>query len=139
MTLADRQAELVRTLVAGAATPPGFHEPHLAAARSALLSKRADEVRRVWPVLAHSYADRWRTVFATWATGRPPLGALRDGWEFARENPPEGAAAVELMLFQTTWGYRRKAPPRKRMLPAIRFRRGVLVVQVARRVRVFGR
>lgn len=138
MTLGRRQAELVRALVAGAPVPHGFHEPHLAAARAALLDKRAGEVRRIWPELARSHGDRWRHVFAAWACGRPPMGALRDGWDFARDNPPQGAAAVELMVKEALWGYRRQAPARRRRLPAVRLRHGVLVIQIAGRVRVLG-
>jgi hypothetical protein len=81
--LAERQAELVAALVAGAADPPGFDPRLLAAAREALLRKRAGEVARAWPVLAASLGSRWPAEFVAWASGRPPAGAVRDGRDFA--------------------------------------------------------
>jgi hypothetical protein len=83
--LADRQAALVAALVAGAPDPPGFDPRLLAAAREALLRKRASEVARAWPVLVASLGPRWPGEFIAWAAGRPPAGALQDGRAFARE------------------------------------------------------
>ena len=48
-TLAARQAALVAALVAGAPDPPGFDPARLAAARRALLRKRAGEAAKHWP------------------------------------------------------------------------------------------
>ncbi|GAA1517019.1 hypothetical protein GCM10009827_034830 [Dactylosporangium maewongense] len=84
MTLADRQRALVDALVAGGAVPPGFDAAGVRAAAVALRRKRAGEVARTWPFLAASYGDRWHRAFAEWASGRPPQGSLRDGWDFAR-------------------------------------------------------
>jgi hypothetical protein len=84
MTLAERQAELVAALVAGAHVPPGFDEVRIGAAQRALLRKRAGEVARVWPLLAMAAGDRWPDEFASWAAGRAPQGSLRDGWDLAR-------------------------------------------------------
>ena len=51
-TLAGRQAELVAALVAGAPDPAGFDRDRLAAARRALVRKRAGEAAKQWPLLA---------------------------------------------------------------------------------------
>ena len=82
--LAERQAALVAALVAGASDPPGFDPARLAAARRALLRKRAGEAAKHWPVLAASLGPRWSTAFAAHHAGREPGGALRDGWDLAR-------------------------------------------------------
>jgi len=124
MNLAERQAELVRALVATGPDPRGFDPDRLAATRKALLRKRAEEVRRMWPRLASSYQDNWLSVFSRWAAHRQPQGALRDGWEFARAHPPQGPAAIEFLVHDA----------RMRRLPAIRIGHGVVVIQVAGRV-----
>jgi hypothetical protein len=130
VSLAERQAQLVRALVAGGPSPQGFSEERLEIQREALLRKRSEEVCRAWPNLAASYGDEWTPVFAAWAAGRPPLGSALEGWDFACDHPPEpGPAAVELMVFEVG---RRKAP-------AFSYRHGVLAVHVAGRVRVFGK
>lgn len=127
--LAQRQADLVRCLVAGGPVPEGFDPRRLEVTRKALLRKRSGEVARAWPRLAESYGERWHEVFGAWADGRPPLGSLIDGHDFALDHPPTGAAAVELMVYEVG---RRKAP-------AFQYRRGMLVVNISGRVRVFGR
>jgi hypothetical protein len=127
--MAERQAELVRCLVAGGPMPEGFDPARLEATRKALLRKRSGEVAKAWPQLAASYGDRWRETFMAWAEGKPPLGAQIDGYDFALEHPPAGAAAVELMVYEVG---RRKAP-------AFQYRHGVLVINIAGKVRVFGR
>ena len=126
MTLAERQAELLRALVAGGGPPAGIDPGRLDAARKALLRKRARVVRAVWPRLAASYGDRWTDVFGAWADGRPTRGALLDGYDFAREHPPSGPAGVEYLVHEVTM----------RRGPALRIGHGVIVVKVARRVRV---
>lgn len=114
--LAERQAELVRALVAGAAVPDGFDPRRVGIARKALLRKRARNVRREWPHLAAEYGDRWEATFSAWADGRPSLG----GYEFAHAHPPTTRAArTELMVYQA----------RTRPL-TLRIGRGVLVVGV---------
>jgi hypothetical protein len=137
MSLAQRQAELVAALVAGAPDPPGFSERHLEAARAALLAKRAEEVRRVWPALSAAYGKRWHAVFGEWARSRPPQGALRDGWDFASHHPPEGAALVELRVKQALWSRSRSGALHLRRLPALRLAGGgrrKLILQVAGRI-----
>ncbi|HZM77037.1 MAG TPA: hypothetical protein VFC19_14980 [Candidatus Limnocylindrales bacterium] len=129
MTLAERQAEVVRCLVAGGPVPPGFDPERLAATRKALLRKRSGEVGRAWPELAASYGERWHDTFAAWAEGKPPLGSQLDGYDFALEHPPTGAAAVELMVFEVS----------RRKPPAFQYRHRVLVINIGGRVRVFGR
>ena len=105
--LAARQAELVAALVAGAPDPAGFDPDRLAVARRALLRKRAGEVAAVWPLLAASLGPRLaRHRSPLTSTGRAPAGALRDGWDLARELGRRGelsdAAAVELAEREVT-------------------------------------
>jgi hypothetical protein len=79
-----RQAALIVALVAGGELPAGFDNARVSAARRALLRKRAGEVATVWPLLAASFGADWPERFVTWAQARPPMGSLRDGWDFAR-------------------------------------------------------
>lgn len=136
--LAARQAELVAALVAGAPLPAGFDERRVAAARAALLRKRAGEVARHWPLLAAGYGARWPTVFAEWAAGRSPRGGLRDGWDLARALAAAGRlpapAAEELAAVEARWRYDGRRPPRPRRLPALRRFPGGVALQVAGRV-----
>lgn len=118
MTLADRQAELVRALVAGAAIPPGFSATDLTATKTALLRKRAGEVGQAWPGLAAAFKSQWTEVFSVWAEQRPPLGSLRDGWDFARAHPPtDTRAQQELATREITWRYDGRSAPRRRSAP----------------------
>jgi hypothetical protein len=117
-TLAERQAALVAALVAGAPDPPGFDPARLAAARRALLHKRAGEAGKHWPVLAASLGARWSTVFAVHHVGRAPAGGLRDGWHLARALRPDlsADAAAELRDREALWRYDGARPPRPRRL-----------------------
>lgn len=130
MTLAQRQAELVRCLVGGGPVPEGFDAGRLEATRKALLRKRCGDVRRAWPDLAASYGELWEREFTAWADGRPPLSSQLDGYDFALDHPPIGGrAAVEFMVFEV----------RRRKAPAFKYKRGVLVVHLGGKVRIFGR
>jgi hypothetical protein len=124
--LAGQQAALVAALVAGAPVPPGFDEDRLAAARTALVNKRAGEVAHAWPALARELGPRWRPRFAEWAAGRPPAGPLRDGFDLARELARSGGlppgAVAELVAREGYWRYDGQGPPRRRRLP-VRLRR----------------
>ncbi|ABP55506.1 hypothetical protein [Salinispora tropica] len=140
-TLADRQAALVAALVAGAPPPPGFAPRPLAATRTALLRKRAGEVARYWPLLATGLGPRWLEVFQQWAAGRPPAGALREGWDLARylrgvgELPPLGAD--ELACWQARYHDPEPGrPPRPRRLPSWGQAGGAVAIQFAGRVRL---
>ncbi|MGQ0575428.1 MAG: DUF692 domain-containing protein, partial [Pseudonocardia sp.] len=82
--LVDDQVALVDALVAGAPDPAGFDPGDLAATRAALLRKRAAAAAVEWPLLAASLGADWLGVFAAHAAGRPPVGALREGWDVAR-------------------------------------------------------
>jgi hypothetical protein len=117
-TLAERQAALVAALVAGAPDPPGFDPARLAAARRALLRKRAGEAATHWPVLAASLGPRWSTVFAEHHAGREPAGGLRDGWDLARalRLGLSVDAAAELRDREALWRYDGARPPRPRRL-----------------------
>ncbi|MDG4788535.1 hypothetical protein O7626_21790 [Micromonospora sp. WMMD1102] len=140
-TLADRQAALVASLVAGAPLPPGFDARRVGVARSALLHKRSTEVARQWPLLAAGHGRNWRSVFAAWAADRPTSGSVRDGWDLARllaaGRTLPAPAAEELAVREAGWRYDGRTPPRRRRLPALRRAGNVLVVQVAGRVRVW--
>ncbi|MGC4772461.1 hypothetical protein ACLQ25_26235 [Micromonospora sp. DT44] len=138
--LAARQAELVAALVAGGPSPAGFAVRPLAAARAALLNKRAGEVARHWPGLAAGLGVAWPATFADWAAGRPTAGSLRDGWDLARTLrgravlPPSGAE--ELAVREATLRYDGRSAPRPRRLPAVTRAGGAVAVQVAGRVRL---
>lgn len=114
-SLAARQEALVRALVAGGPTPEGFDEERLAAAGRALRNKRFGEVTGVWPQLL-PYGD----LFRSWARDRPPLGAWRDGWDFAREHRSEldVEALTALAVCEARW--RHGDEPRLRRGPVVR-------------------
>jgi pimeloyl-ACP methyl ester carboxylesterase len=133
--LAARQAELVAALVASGPLPSGFDPDRLAVARRALLRKRAGEAAAVWPLLAASLGQAWPDAFAASVAGRASLGALRDGWDLARELSRRGelgdTAAVELAEREVSL---RHHDGRPRRLPAIRRRPDGAVVQIGGRV-----
>jgi len=133
--LAARQAELVAALVASGPLPSGFDPDRLAVARRALLRKRAGEAAAVWPLLAASLGRAWPDAFAASVAGRAPVGALRDGWDLARELSRRGelgdTAAVELAEREVSLRHRDGRP---RRLPAIRRRPYGAVVQIGGRV-----
>jgi hypothetical protein len=120
--LATQQAALVSALVAGSAVPAGFDKRRITATRNALLRKRAGEVASAWPLLAASYGAEWPTAFATWAASHPPMGSLRDGWDFARwaadSLPP--LASDELSTRERQFTYDGRSAPRRRRLSALR-------------------
>ncbi|MBW4702184.1 MULTISPECIES: hypothetical protein [unclassified Micromonospora] len=138
--LAARQAALVAALVAGAPLPAGFATDRVDAARRALLRKRAGEVARHWPLLAAGLGDTWPATFADWASGRPTVGSLRDGWDLARglrdrdALPPLGAQ--ELAAREATHRYDGRHPPRRRRLPALARSGDAVALQIAGRVRL---
>ncbi|SCL69835.1 hypothetical protein GA0070606_5208 [Micromonospora citrea] len=138
--LADRQAALVAALVAGAPLPPGFDPAALAAARAALLRKRAGDVARHWPLLAAGLGADWPATFARWAARRPTRGSLRDGWDLARDLRGQGTlpplGAEELAAREATHRYDGHRPPRPRRLPGWGRAGGAVAVQVAGRVRL---
>ncbi|GAB0106637.1 hypothetical protein JMUB6875_56230 [Nocardia sp. JMUB6875] len=84
-TLAQRQEALVRALVAGADTPAGFDAQDLAATAHGLLHKRADEVRRRFPRLAHAVGPDFTARYLDWARTRPKTTTVDDAVAFARE------------------------------------------------------
>jgi hypothetical protein len=137
--LATRQWELVAALVAGAPVPAGLDHTRFAAAERALRGKRADEVAQAWPLLAacldsaargssalqpSAEGETFRTLFLRWARARPPLGALRDGWDFARELAAAGRLPElgigELAARDVRNHYDSHHEPRPRRLPAAR-------------------
>jgi hypothetical protein len=139
-SLRERQAELVEALTSGAPVPEGFDGRRVEAARVALLRKRADEVARPWPMLAAAVGPRWMAEFALWAARRPTQGALRDGWDLARDLQSRGelpsAAGAELAIREATRRYDGRSAPRIRRAPAIRSAAGSVAIQIAGWVRV---
>jgi len=134
-SLAAQQAAFVETLVAGGPLPAGFDPARVAAARAALLRKRSGEVAAAWPMLALSFGPQWNVEFGRWAASRPPAGALRDGWDFARNHAVlSSPAAQELAAREVTWRYDGSSAPRLRRAPAVRGCRGALVLQVGGRI-----
>ncbi|WP_433660515.1 hypothetical protein ACQPW1_47640 [Nocardia sp. CA-128927] len=91
-TLTDRQAALVRALVAGSPVPDGFDTDAVTAAARALLHKRAAEVARRFPLLAHACND-FTTRFTAWAANNPKTSTTSDATAFAEYagiDPPSG-------------------------------------------------
>lgn len=120
--LAGRQEALVAALVAGAPDPAGFDPTRLAAARRALLRKRAGAAAREWPALAVSFGDSWAAAFAAHHQGREPMGALRDGWDLARARRAELSvdAAAELAQREALLRYDGSSAPRRRRFGRVR-------------------
>ncbi|BDT89853.1 hypothetical protein [Nocardia cyriacigeorgica] len=81
--LAERQAALVRALVAGEPTPPGFDAAALHVAEAALLRKRAGILAKHSPMLAHAAGPDFEQKFAAWARGRPKVSTEDDIYGFA--------------------------------------------------------
>jgi hypothetical protein len=82
-TLAERQAALVRALVAGTAVPAGFDVDAIGAAADALLYKRAGEVARRFPLLAHACEGDFTARFTAWARTHPKTTTSADAAAFA--------------------------------------------------------
>ncbi|MGK8557618.1 hypothetical protein [Nocardia gipuzkoensis] len=82
-TLAERQAALVRALVTGAAVPAGFDADAVGAAADAVLSKRAGEVARRFPLLVHACDGDFTAAFRTWAREHPKTTTPADAAAFA--------------------------------------------------------
>lgn len=116
--LAQRQAELVAALVAGGASPAGFDEARLAAARAALLRTRAGLVAAAWPLLAVDAGSDWQARFAARFDGVAPYGAQREGWDLARELAAAGrlgaGARRELAAREAALHYDGRTAPRPR-------------------------
>lgn len=116
--LGERQAALVAALVADSTLPPGFDPARLAAARGALLRKRAARAAEVWPILAAALGPGWFEAFSQVVAGRPPTGGLRDGWDVARALESRGElpllAADELRDRERRWRYDGRRAPRRR-------------------------
>ncbi len=83
-------------------------------------------------------------MFAASVDGRPPTGALDDGWELARALHRRGelgaAAAVELAEREVTLRRRSGGGHARRRRPAVRrVGRGVVLRVAGRVVHLFGR
>lgn len=142
-SLADRQAGLIAALTAGAPVPEGFDGRLVEVARVALLRKRAGEVAKQWPLLAAGLGGGWMREFAGWAGARPTRGALRDGWDLARDlagrEALPGIAGEELAAREATMAYDGLSAPRPRRAPALRRAGGAVALQIAGTVRILRR
>lgn len=129
-SLAERQADLVAALVAGAPDPAGFDPARLDATRAALLRKRAGEAARHWPLLAASLGADWAPTFARQHAGHESRGPLCDGWDVARALHERGelrpGPAGELAEADARLFYDGQGLPRPRRAPWLRrlLRRG---------------
>ncbi|HEV7788654.1 MAG TPA: hypothetical protein VGP05_06560 [Pseudonocardia sp.] len=100
--------------------------------------ERTAEVAAVRPLLAAGLGDQWADRFSRWAAGRPPRGALRDGWDVARELaflgllPP--SAEPELALREVGGRYDGRRVPRPRRLPSARLVPGGCAIGLLGRV-----
>ncbi|MFI6171109.1 hypothetical protein ACIBCN_30320 [Nocardia sp. NPDC051052] len=81
--LAERQAALVHALVAGSPAPDGFDTEAVAATAQALLHKRAGEVARRFPLLAHACGADFTEQFVAWAVDKPKTTTASDATAFA--------------------------------------------------------
>ena len=137
--LATRQAALVDALVAGGPVPAGIDPNRLAAARRALVRKRAGAAAVQWPLLAASLGPDWPAVFAASVVDRPPTTALDEGWRLSRALHDRGelgvGAAVELAEREVTLRRTAGGGHARRRLPAVRRAGRGIVVQLAGRVR----
>lgn len=84
-SLAEQQAALVRALVSGGPAPAGFDAADLSATAHALLHKRADEVAKRFPLLAHACGPEFTAKFMTWAGTRPKTSTAADAAAFATD------------------------------------------------------
>ncbi|WP_300014617.1 hypothetical protein [Pseudonocardia sp.] len=113
---AARQRALVAALVAGGPVPSGLDPVRFAAAERALRAKRAATVAVDWPLLAAGLGDSFGDRFTAWARARPPHGALRDGWDFARALHAAGELPelghTELAAREARWRYDGVSAPR---------------------------
>jgi hypothetical protein len=100
--------------------------------------ERTAEVAAVRPLLAAGLGDQSADRFSRWAAGRPPRGALRDGWDVARELaflgllPP--SAEPELALREVGGRYDGRRVPRPRRLPSARLVPGGCAIGLLGRV-----
>ncbi|UGT40673.1 hypothetical protein LTV02_32525 [Nocardia yamanashiensis] len=85
-SLAAQQAALIRALVAGAEVPPGFDAGDVAATAHTLLHKRADEVARRFPLLAHQVGPDFIARYLEWAATRPKTSTVADAVAFAADH-----------------------------------------------------
>jgi hypothetical protein len=96
--LAEQQRAVVRALVAGGPTPPGFDARRIELTRASLLRKRARGVAAHWPALGAT--PDFQRRFIQWAGKRPPESGHAEGLAFGRDwgrdLPP--AARVERVL-----------------------------------------
>ena len=140
-SLAQRQADLVASLVTGGPIPAGFDPARVAATVDALLRKRAEEVGARWPALRAHLDPQWMDEFSQWARTRPPLGSWRDGWDYARHLAGSGRlagpASAELAATEARYRYDGANPPRRRRFPSLRTVHGAVAVQLGGRVWTF--
>jgi hypothetical protein len=118
--LADRQAELVRSLNGEGTAPAGFDADRVGVVAESLVRKRLRAVRQAWPGLATSLGGDFETLFKAFAAAYAAPragGALADGERFTRWLEPTHALAdgarverlaVALHFARTPDGLRRR-------------------------------
>lgn len=90
-SLARRQEELVRALVAGGPVPSGFDPQRLRVAEDALLRKRSGEAVEHLPMAGAALGARFTELFMAWARGRPKVSTAADATAFAEHLAATGA------------------------------------------------
>jgi hypothetical protein len=105
-TLAQRQADLVRALVAQGPIPAGFDEARVRAAARSLVNKRRRSLARAWPKLVEAVGDAYVERFTQYASETPLPGCActqADGRAFLRwlaaHQPLSDAACLEALTF----------------------------------------
>jgi len=86
--LAERQAQLLRSLIRGEDFPAGFAAEQAAAASLSLRRKRGPAVAAAWPALAQALGDAFEPRFDAFARrlAAPAVGGgLADGLAFVRD------------------------------------------------------
>ncbi|WP_290058804.1 hypothetical protein [Amycolatopsis solani] len=77
--LAERQAELLRALLASGPAPSGFDPARLRVEASVLRRKHGRVLAVQRPELAEALGERYGALFAEFAAGRPKLAVERSG------------------------------------------------------------
>jgi hypothetical protein len=88
--LAQKQADLVRALVANGPVPAGFSAKKVHLAANSLRHKRLREVALAWPALRSALGAEWVPRFQQFAQNHPPSegGPLEDGLRFVATLTP---------------------------------------------------
>jgi len=139
----ERQAQLLRALVAGEDLPEGFAPGKATVASRSLRRKRSRDVAKTWPALAFALGSRFDERFDAFARSTaPPVvgGALADGMAFAStldSGELSEDARVEVLFARARLVHRggtlrRRTGPFLRAITLHEPRRLLVVAQIAR-------